>query len=76
MFYRLYDKQTGRYMGTGYNTTSEVELTNAYIGYKSIDWEKETEEYYRSLSIFEQLRLIEDDEFIIEKSNTKFEEYE
>ena len=36
---------------------------------------EETEEYYRSLPIFVVVSLIEEDEFTIEESETKFEPY-
>jgi len=74
MYYRLYDEQTGRYMGTGYNAESKKELIEDYIGYKSIDWDKDTVEYYKSLSEKAMISIIEDDEFVIEKSKTKFKE--
>lgn len=76
MYYRLYDEQTGRYMGTGYNTESKKELIEDYISYKSIDWDKDTMDYYKSLSEQAMIAIIEDDEFTIEESKTKFtEEY-
>lgn len=76
-FYRLYDRQCQRYMATGYNAKSEADLVEAYWSYKSCDWEDdETENYYRGLSINEAINFIKDDEFEIEISNNKFEDYD
>ena len=41
VYYRLYDKQTGGYLATGYNSTSLDELIEDYFEYKSNDLEYE-----------------------------------
>jgi len=75
MFYRLFDKQTGRYMATGYNSTSLNELIESYSDYfGESDWDDEDLEIFNNLSKSDKLKQIESNEFVIEKSKRKFEE--
>jgi len=75
MYYRVECLQNGNYMGWGYNSKSLEELCSDYLNYKSADWdEEETEEYYRSLPIWQIMIMIEEDEFKIEESKTRFNE--
>lgn len=80
-YYRLYDTQTGRYMATGYNTTSPAELCDHYQSYKSNDWDNNDEEdnmhkIWEALSEKEKFSFIRQDEFDIEESDKPFEEEE
>lgn len=75
MYYRVKCLQNGNYMGWGYNSKTLQQLCSEYLDYKSIDWdEEETENYYRNLPIWQVVSLIEEDEFKIEESKTKFNE--
>lgn len=78
-YYRLLCLQGTGYMATGYNTTNLKELTDEYASYKSNDWcESEEEEgmlkTFNKMSIEDKVNFIENDEFEIEKSETKFNE--
>lgn len=75
-YFRVKCNQNNVYMAFGYNSESYQQLCSEYLDYKSNDWDcEETEEYYRSLPVPIVLRLIKDDEFTIEESETKFESY-
>lgn len=74
MYYRLYDKQTGRYMATGYNAKSKTELINDYISYKSEGMEDEDIEELKNDTVDDVISFIEADEFTIEESEEKFDE--
>lgn len=75
-YFRVKCNQNNVYMTFGYNSESYQQLCSEYLDYKSNDWDfEETEEYYRSLPIFVVVSLIEEDEFTIEESETKFEPY-
>ena len=75
-YYRLYDTQTGRYMATGYNATSEEDLIDQFKSYASVDFEPEDEEYFEKATTNEILSAIESYGFDIEKSETPFSEDE
>ena len=72
--YRLWDKQCGRYMATGYNASSKKELADDYASYKSNDWDDYEEEednmhaIWDKMSIKDKMDFIRDDEFEIERS--------
>ena len=72
-YYRLYDRQTGRYMSTGYNAESMQDLREQYISYISID----TEDKYLTLlgecTDQEFAKHVNANEFTIERSNTPFD---
>ena len=74
MYYRLFDKQCGRYMATGYNSGSLSELIEEYIYYMSSDIDDLRD--YSKLSTQEMFELIQSDEFEIDSSENMFEEYE
>jgi len=76
MYYKLYDKQTGRDMATGFNATSKKQLSQEYADYKSIDEEDEDKNFFDSASTEQILDRIRRDEFDIETSNRKFKETE
>ena len=76
MYYRLFDTQTGRYMATGYNTTSERELIEAYKSYKWVDWDDEDWDYINDLSVEDMKLHMSLDGFEIEKSEKQFKELE
>lgn len=83
MYYRLYDTQVGRYMATGYNTTSIKELADEYASYKSIDWndgieegEETMEVKWARMSEDEKEAFIREDSFDIELSETKWDDSE
>lgn len=73
MYYRLYDKQTGAYLATGYNSESLENLENDYISYKEIDDSEEDpiKEIIKKHGIVEVLKM---DDFIVESSEIKFDE--
>lgn len=73
-YYRLYDKQTGDYLCTGYNSTSQNELIESFILYKSNDLEEEELNEFNYMSKTNKLKFIETCDFVIEKSNKKFED--
>lgn len=73
-YYRLYDKQTGRYMSTGYNATSVAELARDYKSYVSIDEDEEEEDFFESASDCQVLEYIRANEFDIETSDKPFPE--
>lgn len=75
-YYRLYDTQTGRYMATGYNATSEEDLINQFKSYASADSEPEDEEYFEKATTKQMLSVIKSYGFDIEKSETPFSEDE
>jgi hypothetical protein len=74
MYYRLFDRQTGCLMATGYNDKSKKQLSESYLSYKSVDIEDGDEDFYKKLSTKEIINLIEQDEFTVEKSKNKFSE--
>lgn len=73
--YRLYDNQCGRYMATGYNTTSKKQLADHYASYKSNDWdngdieegEETMWEIWDRMSINDKIDFIRNDDFTIER---------
>ena len=69
-YYRLYDKQNGRYMATGHNCTSKKQVKEQLWDYFEPDRE-EIFETSDSNDISLKL-LLEVGEFILEKSKTKF----
>lgn len=75
-YYRLYCRQNGNYMGTGYNTTSKEELFGHYASYKSNDWDEDEQlaHWNERMTDGEKWDFILDDEFDIEESDTLFEE--
>lgn len=80
-YYRLLCLQGTGYMATGYNTTSEKELTEHYASYKSNDWDdtgdesNETmHEIWDKMTLEEKIDFIRNDEFEIETSNEPFDE--
>jgi hypothetical protein len=73
-YFRLYDNQTGRYMSTGYNATSEEDLADQYKEYVRGDADPEDEKYFRKASTKQILDLIKANEFDIEESPTPFPE--
>lgn len=74
IYYRLFDTQTGRYMGTGYNTKSKIKLINEYLEYKKVDLDNEDFEFINKMNINQLINMILIDGFIIEKSSHKFED--
>jgi hypothetical protein len=76
MYYRLFDRQTGCHMATGYNAKTKKDLANSYKSYKSVDFEGDDEDFLESLSVNKTLKMIEEDEFSIETSNMKFSDEE
>lgn len=74
MYYRLYDKQTGRYMFTGYNSSSKKELIEDFILYKSSELEEQELLMLKSITKKQMFDFIESCDFIIEKSSKKFED--
>lgn len=76
MYYKLFDTQTGSDLATGFNSESFKELAEDYCSYKSIDAEdeKEWQDHFNSLTEEEQKNYIESDEFVIEKSEEKFDD--
>lgn len=81
--YRLWDRQCGRYMATGYNASSLKELTEGYADYKSNDWDNHDDEeesmfdIWNRMSMKDKLNFIRDDEFDIERKFLfKFKENE
>lgn len=73
-YFRLFDKQTGRYLRTGYNSTSIKRLRTDFVEYKSIDFEdKDDEQFFIDMSDDELIEFIKTDGFEIEESETKFE---
>ncbi len=77
-YFRLYDKQTHRYMGTGYNAESMNELFDDYAGYKSNDWDEseQLKAWNDEMNYNEKIDFIYSDEFNIETSDTPFPEDE
>lgn len=80
-YYRLWDKQCGRFMATGYNASTKQELFDDYQSYKSNDWdETETEsdkgmhDLWKTMTDEQKMDEIRADEFDIEKSEGKFDE--
>jgi hypothetical protein len=73
-YYRLFDKQSGGYMFTGYNSTTKNELIEEFISYKSNDLEDDELDKFNYLNKTNKLKFIESCDFIIEKSNKKFED--
>lgn len=76
-YYRLFDRQTGDYLHTGYNAGSVEELCEDYVGYISND--AEANSYKKLLSernYAEILNLIKANEFEIELSPQRFPEQE
>jgi hypothetical protein len=61
-------------MATGYNDKSKQELKDSYLSYKSVDFDEETD--CSKLTTKEVIKLINEDEFIIEKSKKRFDESE
>ncbi len=74
MYYRLYDSQCDRYMASGYNAKGKKQLTDDYASYK--DGADELTENWNELTLSQRMQEIEDDEFTIESSLTKFKEQE
>lgn len=74
MYYRLFDSQTGRYMSTSNNATSINRLIDEYKSYKELGWTNKDIKRFNSFSKKDKVKQIESDEFIIEKSNKKFDE--
>ena len=71
MFYRLYDKQTGCYMHTGYNSKNKTELKENLLSYIFYDTEKEDMKILEKMSIENLSNQLE---FTIEKQKNKFED--
>ena len=73
MWYRIFDKDTGCYLATGYNSKTFKEMKDDFIGYKSID---------TSISMLKRMNrkdfvnYMESDNFILEQELTKFEDNE
>jgi hypothetical protein len=74
VYYRLYDKQTGGYLSTGYNSTSLNELIEDYLEYISNGLEDEDIDKINNMRKKDKLSFIESNDFIIEKNNIKFNE--
>jgi len=72
VYYRLYDKQTGGYLATGYNSTSLNELIEDYLEYISNGLEDEDIDKINNMRKKDKLSFIESNNFIIEKNNIKF----
>lgn len=70
-FFRLYDRQTGRYMATGYNTESAEELAKEYRSYLG-DLDHEDRKLLKAMSTEEVFSMITTNDFIIERSETPF----
>jgi len=75
-YFRLFDFQTGRYMATGYNATSEVELIAAYISYISIDTDESELNAWKALTVESALSAIRWNEIDIESSDTPFQDFD
>ena len=73
MYYRLFDKQTGRYMSTGYNVTSKKELKNDILSYVSVDTDKEEMKKLGELKVEDIANIMD---FEIENQKNKFDEEE
>lgn len=71
MYYRLYDRQTGCYMHTGYNAKNKKELKDQLLDYIAPDVE-ENEEDEIKLMTAESICSAWD--FVIEKQKNKFED--
>lgn len=78
MYYRLYDRQCGRHMATGYNAKSQKKLISAFCDYQAMSWEWSEEEIksLQSLPKKQALAQIESFEFTVEKQETPFEDFE
>lgn len=83
-YYRLWDKQCGRYMATGYNAKGKADLCEQYADYKSNDWddcdcedgEDTMFDIWNKMSMKAKLSFIKDDDFDIESSFIRFKELE
>lgn len=75
-YYRLLCLQGTGYMATGYNAESLSELFEDYASYKSNDWDEEMTQVWAGMSDEGRLNEIGADEFLIETSNTPFNESE
>ena len=73
MFYRIYDKQTGCYLATGYNSSTFKELKESFISYKSVD---SSVSQLKRLSRKDFVDYMETEDFILEQEMIKFEEYD
>lgn len=78
VYHRLYDKQTGRYMATGYNAPTAKDLAEEYRSYKLGDATNEEEdiEIFTNATVDELFDMMKADEFEIETSEEPFEEQE
>ena len=74
VYFRLNDQQTGRYMATGYNSTSREQLAKQYREYVSIDDDEEDEAMYASITTDGILDICRSNGFDIEASDVPFEE--
>lgn len=75
MYYRIFDKETGDPLYSGYNSRSLQEVTDAFVGYKESDFMNE-DDYNEVLSMskYERISYIESCGFIIQRSKRKFKE--
>lgn len=74
MYYALFDKQTGNYLHTGYNSTSREQLADEYAEYKKEGTEDEDADIIDNMSTNEVLAFAETDEFEIHEQETPFED--
>jgi hypothetical protein len=73
MYYRIYDKQTGCYMATAYNSKTFKEMKDDFISYKSVD---SSVTPLKKMNRKDFVNYMESEDFILEQELTKFEEYE
>lgn len=76
MYYRLFDKQTGEYLHTGYNSRTLQEVTDDFLSYIEGDLDEDDYNRIESMSKYERLSIIESYEFQLERSKRKFKELE
>jgi hypothetical protein len=76
LYYRLFCTQNHVLMATGYNSFGLKELKDAYISYKSIDFERGDKTRFLKMTQSKIVSYIEDDCFNIESSKTPFSEEE
>lgn len=75
-YYRLFDKQTGCYLNSCYNSKGKNELRENYMTYIHYDIEEEDVEYLNSLNNDEFIDNIKSNDFALEQSETPFKEVE
>lgn len=74
-YYALYDRQTGRYLQTGINSTSKPALAKAYIDYISVEFSSESEEQeYIDLGVDGIINSAMENDFVLEEQLVPFEE--